>query len=243
MRKNLWNITVPTCLLVLGITSAQAAYTVLEGGTTDGGTLAGRVIFDGTPPAPEMLTADEDAEACGGDRPAENLLVSQSGGIGNVVLSIEGIQSGKPWGFSEEFVYDQIQCKFVPHVLLMQPRTPGVVKNSDTVGHNFHSISKGIFNTNKKINAAADMAVDGNKIRRPGIVRIKCDIHSWMSGWWFVAETPYAVLTDGDGNFSISDIPAGSYTVKIWHETLGESEQSVVVEANGTTELNVSLGL
>jgi len=243
MRETRWNIIVPTCLIAFGLTSAEAAYTVLEGGTPDGGTLTGKVIFDGVPPAPEMLTADEDAEACGGDRPAENLLVSQSGGISNVVLSIEGIQSGKAWNFSQEFVYDQNQCKFVPHVLLVQPQTEGVVKNSDSVGHNFHSISKGIFNTNKKINAATEMAVPGNKIRRPGIVRIKCDIHSWMSGWWYVAETPYAVLTDEDGNFSISDIPAGSYTVKIWHETLGESEQSVVIEANGTTKLAVSLGL
>jgi len=64
-----------------------------------------------------------------------------------------------------------------------------------------------------------------------------------MTGWWFVAESPYAVLTDEEGNFSISNVPAGSYTVKIWHETLGESEQTVVVEANATTELSVSLGL
>lgn len=243
MRTTLWNIIGPACLLVFGLTSAEAAYKVLEGGATDGGTLSGRITFDGTPPAPEMLIVDEDAEACGGDRPAENLLVSQSGGIGNVVLSIEGIQSGKPWGFSEEFVYDQSQCRFVPHILLIKPQTSGVVKNSDSVGHNFHTISKGIFNTNKKINAAAEMAVPGNKLRRPGVVRIKCDIHSWMTGWWFVAESPYAVLTDEEGNFSISNVPAGSYTVKIWHETLGESEQTVVVEANATTELSVSLGL
>jgi len=149
MRTTLWNIIAPACLLVFGLTSAEAAYKVAEGGATDGGTLSGRITFDGTPPAPEMLIADEDAEACGGDRPAENLLVSQSGGIGNVVLSIKGIQSGKPWGFSEEFVYDQSQCRFVPHILLIKPQTSGVVKNSDSVGHNFHTISKGIFNTNK----------------------------------------------------------------------------------------------
>ena len=62
-----------------------------------------------------------------------------------------------------------------------------------------------------------------------------------MAGWWYVTSSPYTVLTDEDGNFTILDIPAGTYNVKIWHETLGEAEQSVTVEANGTTEIAVSL--
>lgn len=243
MKEIQWNVLVPVCLLILGISSANAAYTVLDDGVKDGGTITGRVTFEGTPPPREMLTIDEDVEACGGDRLAETLVVGEGGGIRNVVLSIEDVQSGKAWNFSEEFVYNQNKCTFEPHILLMQPRVPGIVKNSDSVGHNFHTISKGIFNTNKKINADAEMAVPANRVRRPGIIRVKCDIHSWMTGWWYVAATPYAVLTGDDGNFSITGIPAGTYTVKIWHETLGESEQSVVVEANGTTEMSVSLGL
>jgi len=241
MNRIQWSVVVSSGLLLLGAISAGAAYQVVEGGVADGGSVTGRVVFDGTPPTPAMLTVDEDAEACGGDRPAVDLLVSANGGIQNVVLAIEGVSAGKDWGFSEEFVYDQEQCRFVPHVLLVKPQTSGVVMNSDSIGHNFHSISKGIFNTNKKMNAATEIAVQGNRIRRPGIVRIKCDIHSWMSGWWYVAATPYTVLTDTDGSFSIGDIPAGTYTIKIWHETLGESEQTVVVEPNQATEFNAIL--
>jgi len=241
MNRIQWSVVAVSSLLLLGATSAGAPYQVVEGGVTDGGSVAGRVVFDGTPPTPAMLTVDEDAEACGGDRPAVDLMVAANGGIQNVVLTIEGISTGKDWDFPEEFVYDQDQCRFVPHVLLVRPQTSGVVKNSDSIGHNFHSISKGIYNTNKKMNAAAEMRVQGNRIRRPGVVRIKCDIHSWMSGWWYVAATPYTVLTGTDGSFSISDIPAGTYTIKIWHETLGESEQNVVVEPNQATEFNAIL--
>ena len=240
MNEIRWNNLLPIGLFLVGFNCAEA-YTVMEGGVADGGTISGRVSFNGTPPAAEMLVVDEDVQACGGDRPAEDLLVSASGGIKNVVLSIENVASGKAWDFAEEFVYDQSTCTFVPHVLLLQAGMPGVVKNSDAVGHNFHTISQGIFNTNKKINPGADMAVQANKIRRPGVIRVKCDIHSWMSGWWYVTATPYAVITDDEGNFSITGIPAGTYTVKIWHEKLGESEQTVEVTANATTELNVSL--
>lgn len=242
MKRLYSRILIPACLAAFVVPSVDAAYSELDGGVTDGGTVTGKVTFNGTAPAPEMLTVDEDTEACGGDRPSQNLVVGSGGGIKNVVIAIDGIQAGKPWDFPEEFVYDQNKCTFVPHVLLVRPQAGGVVKNSDPVGHNFHTISQGIFNTNKKIGANAEMPVQANRIRRPGVVRAKCDIHSWMSGWWYVAETPYAVLTGDDGGFSIAGVPAGTYTVKIWHETLGESEQSVTVEANGTTELNVSLG-
>jgi len=73
------------------------------------------------------------------------------------------------------------------------------------------------------------------------MVRAKCDIHSWMGGYWVVAESPYTVLTDKDGNFSITDIPAGDYTLKIWHETLGETTQKVSVTAGGNSEVKAAL--
>jgi len=241
MNKISWSALATGCLAIAGASIAQA-YTVQDGGVNNGGAISGRVTFNGTAPAPEMLTVDQDIEACGGDRPSQELLVGADGGIQNVVIAIEDIESGKAWNFAQEFVYDQKNCTFVPHVLIIEPRAAGVVKNSDSVGHNFHTISQGIYNTNSKINPATDMAVEANRVRRPGIVRAKCDIHSWMQGWWYVAATPYAELTDASGSFTMSDIPAGTYKVKVWHEKLGETEGSVVVEAGKTAEFNLSMG-
>ena len=56
-------------------------------------------------------------------------------------------------------------------------------------------------------------------------------------------DTPYTVISDKDGNFTMTDIPPGEYTLKIWHEKLGESEQNMVVEAGGTTKTDVTLKL
>lgn len=75
------------------------------------------------------------------------------------------------------------------------------------------------------------------------MVRAKCDIHSWMGGYWVVADSPYTVISDADGNFSISDIPPGKYTLKIWHEKLGESEQEVVVSKGGNSKTDIALKL
>ena len=238
------NILISIFIFVFASGSAWAAsYAVLEGGVDNGGTVSGRIILDGSPPPPRMLTIDEDVEVCGDDRPSEELVVSDSGGIKNAVLSIDDIASGKDWRLPDEFVYDQKNCSFNPRVLIIKPKMSGVVLNSDPVGHNFHTISRGIYNINKKMKAEASFAVAQNKIRRSGIVRAKCDIHSWMQGWWVVASTPYTVQSDADGNFSITDIPPGTYTLKIWHEKLGETEQTVVIKTGETTETDVVLEL
>jgi plastocyanin len=236
------NILFPICTFIFASGSAGAAsYAVLEGGVENGGTVSGRIILDGPPPAPKMLTIDEDVEVCGDDRPSEELVVSDSGGIKNAVISIDDVTSGKDWGLPDEFVYNQKNCSFNPRVLIIRPKVSVVVLNSDPVGHNFHTISRGIYNINKKMKAEASFTVAKNKIRRPGIVRAKCDIHSWMQGWWVVAKTPYTVRSDGDGDFSITNIPPGTYTLKIWHEKLGETEQTIVVKASETTETDVIL--
>ncbi len=242
MKVTRSNILIPICtfIFVSGSTGA-ASYAVLESGVDNGGTVSGRIILAGPPPPPKMLTIDEDVAVCGDDRPSEELIVSDSGGIKNAALSIDDIASGKDWGLPDEFVYDQEKCRFNPRVLLIRPKVSGVVLNSDPVGHNFHTISSGIYNINKKMKAEASFTVAKNKIRRSGIVRAKCDIHSWMQGWWVVAKSPYTVLSDEDGNFSITDVPPGTYTLKIWHEKLGEAEQTVVIKASETTETDVVL--
>ena len=243
--KTLQSLTlVLSCIVLFASGPALAAkYKVAKGGVKDGGSVDGRITYNGTPPAPRILKVDEDVEACGGDRPSDELLVSAAGGIQNVVLSIEGIKSGKDWDFPENFVYDQKNCSFTPRIMIIKPKMAGEVLNSDSVGHNFHTISKGVFNVNKKIQPGSKLVVKKNKIRKSGPVRVKCDIHSWMGGHWVVAQSPYTVLTDADGNYSIKDIPAGEYTLKIWHETLGESTQKVVVTGGGSTKVDASLKL
>ncbi len=231
------------CLFVFTATSVSAAkYKISD--VKDGGSVSGRITYDGTAPAPEILKVDEDIEACGGDRPSDVLLVSAGGGIQNVVLSIEKISGGKDWNFpAGGFTFDQKNCSFSPRIMLIKSRMEGAVTNSDSVGHNFHTISKGVYNINKKIQPGSKLVVKNNKIRKTGMVRAKCDIHSWMGGYWVVAKTPYTVISDADGNFSITDIPPGKYSLKIWHEKLGESSQKVVVSSGADTKANAAMKL
>ena len=47
---------------------------------------------------------------------------------------------------------------------------------------------------------------------------IKCDVHPWMKSWVLVQDHPYFSITDEKGNFSIENIPAGTYEVIAWQE-------------------------
>ena len=231
------------CLAVIAAGPAAAAkYKVVD--VSDGGGISGSITYDGAAPEPEILKVDEDVEACGGDRPSNALLVNGSGGIQNVVVSIEKIAAGKDWDMpEEEFTYDQKNCTFTPRIMLIRPKMAGTVLNSDSVGHNFHTISKGIYNINKKIQPGSKLEVTNKKIRKAGLVKAKCDIHSWMGGAWWVAANPYTVLSDADGKFSLSNVPPGKYTLAIWHEKLGETRQQVEVKAGADTTTDIKLKL
>ncbi len=62
-----------------------------------------------------------------------------------------------------------------------------------------------------------------------------------MKGWLVVAEHPYYVLTDEDGNFKITDVPPGTYTLQLWHETLGQQTLKVTVKSNSETKVAFKL--
>ncbi|MBM2837255.1 MAG: hypothetical protein HW409_1444, partial [candidate division NC10 bacterium] len=51
-------------------------------------------------------------------------------------------------------------------------------------------------------------------------------------------EHPYAVVTGSDGNFELSDVPACSYKLTVWHEALGEKTVDVTVGAGKPTTTN-----
>jgi hypothetical protein len=63
-----------------------------------------------------------------------------------------------------------------------------------------------------------------------------------MGAWIVVVDHPYHAVTGGDGGFVIENVPEGTYTLEIWHETLGSSTQTVTVAAGEVTDVSVEVG-
>ena len=203
------------------------------------GTISGQVLFKGEPSPPKELRVTLNKKTCGHTYQSESLLVSKTGGIQNVVVSLLRIPKGLPVEIGEKPIQiDQQQCIFIPHVLLVPVGVEFEALNSDPVLHNFHAIGK----HNKEVNVMQTKT----KRRRlplvfpePDTIEVVCDVHSWMKAWIIVTEHPYYALTDSDGQFRLENVPEGSYRIKAWHEELGKHPvQAVVVTTNQDAKVN-----
>lgn len=220
-------------------TSEPAVGGYQETTVASGGTIAGVVRFEGTAPQAETVTMNKDTEICGTSKINEELLVSASGGIKNAVVSITDISSGKAFTGSSTETLDQLNCAYVPHVLIGRVGYSIQVRNGDPLMHNVHSFTF----DNPSINKAQpkDSAAITADLEFPETIQIACDIHGWMNAWLVVTDHPYYAITDESGSFELGDVPPGTYEVEVWHETLGVSTQQVTVTAGGTTQATFSL--
>lgn len=193
---------------------------------TGSGTIAGKVVFKGNHKA-EKLPVGKDREVCGADKPDPSLLVGRDGGIKNAVVQIAGLKQGRTP--TKEAVLDQVKCEYVPHVLVIPAGATVTIKNSDGILHNVHTLSK----INSPFNRAQPKFVKELKetFAKPETISVRCDVHGWMSGWIVVTENVYFDVTDADGGFKLTDVPAGKYSLEVWHETLGKASQDVEVKA------------
>lgn len=214
------------------------------------GVLAGRITVKGdfSPLAPLVAkgTSAKDAEFCAADMdiPNEKLIVND-GGVANVVLFMDKA----PKAFrklrmpEKHVVFDQKNCTFYPHVLLVRTGQPVHVWNSDGAAHNTHTYPKK--NTGSSSTVKPGDQTDGNQLvykkAESEPLAVGCDFHAWMKAYHFPVDHPFAVVTSADGKFEIKDIPAGKYRFKVWHEGKFLSRrENVEISPGGTATLNLS---
>ena len=216
-KKNLWWI-------------ACAAGSFLVASLAQAGNVVGTVKYAGTAPAPAEVKVTKDQHVCAKDgKIKEDLLVGASKGVQNVVVSVQGVPGAKPP--TEKATLDQKGCRFNPHVTLVGTDAPFEILNNDGILHNLHTYST----VNPAFNKAQPKfrKVMKQTFSKPETFRIACDAHNWMAGWIVVTDSPYYAVTDANGKFKLEGVPAGTYTVKFWHEKLGEKTQKVTVAASG----------
>lgn len=200
-----------------------------EGGAVSGGgTISGVVKFKGTAPAAKKLEVTKDKEVCAKTAKTDPTLIVSGSNLVNAVVSITDIKKGKKME-PQKVTLDQDGCEYKPHVMAFTAGTSVGILNPDGILHNVHSYSK--------VNSAFNIAQPKFKktltvkIDKPEAINLKCDVHGWMSAWLFVAENPYFSVTDKAGGFKLTDVPPGTYTLEVWHETLGKQTQKVTVKS------------
>jgi hypothetical protein len=216
----------------LGLASVSQAYEVTA--VSGGGKIAGKVGWKGAVPAPKVLPVTKDSAVCGtGGREIVEVAV-KDGGLRGAVVYIEKIDKGKAWGDLDKALLDQKGCRFIPEVLVVRKDADLTIRNSDPVLHNIHTyeiigkVRRTMFNVGQPDKGDMKQPV---KVRRSHAVKIECDAHDFMHSWAFAAPNPYAAVSKEDGSFTLDDVPAGDYDVKVWHPVLGEKSTKVSVKA------------
>lgn len=234
--------------VALSATFAPHAMAYEEGAVANGGSVTGKVMFEGALPedAIEQILITKDQKVCGdGDREVVWIDVKDGALRGSFVF-IEKIDKGKAWAAPEggSYVINQKGCRFHPWARVIKPGEV-VIRNSDPgVLHNINTREhlgvdkgrsgplKGIFNFGQP--DPGDI-VQELKPRRAPYIAINCEAHNFMFGFMMAPKHPYAVVVGDDGSFSIDDIPAGDYTLKSWHPRLGLQKAAITVTAGGST--------
>jgi hypothetical protein len=206
----------------------------------DGGSIKGKVVFNGAVPSKRKIVPTKDREVCGsGVREVDQIMVGPDKGVQEAVVYLAKVEKGKPWPKPAKAPeVENLKCDFVPHVQVLPPGD-FVVVNSDPVLHN----TKSFFDKTPVFNLA--LPNQGQRItrsiKRTGVMRIECDAHGWMLGWAYVADNPYYAITPKDGTFTITDVPPGNYTLVAWQEFTGPVETQVTVKPKEATAVTVEL--
>ncbi len=167
----------------------------------------------------------------------EKMMVSEKGELANVFVYVRKGLEKKEYPIPEEpAVINQDKCMFRPRVQGVRIGQKFLMRNSDPVLHNVRSFSF----KNRAFNVAqpADTE-DREKVfrYREKEVMVQCDIHPWMTAYYFVMDHPYFAVTNAKGEYKIEGLPPGEYTLSAWHEELGEQQLEVTVAEAGSTEL------
>jgi hypothetical protein len=212
-----------------------------ETSVTNGGTIRGAVKAPKTGLIkPPPLKISKFKEFCK-NVPNETWVVGPGSGVRYAVVTLEGVTRGKPLEREAVHELDNVDCRFVPHVQTASVGQFLLVKNSDPILHAAHAVFS---DGQPQFNVGL---YPGKIVRKPlvspGVAKIICEVHPWMSAYVVVTDHPYHAVTDLYGEYEIRDIPPGTYRLKAWHESLGAMEKEIEVKAGGVSSVEFTLSL
>lgn len=203
---------------------------------TGWGTLKGRFLFDGAPPAiASISTGGKDADMCGDRAPDLSFVVDPaSKGISNIVVFARKVSRVKePGSPASEALFDQKACVFLTHLLAVRTGSPVKILNSDPKAHNTAGNPPGDANFNPQLPAGASTIVTFKKSQNAPFP-VTCSIHPWMKGYLFPRADGYVAVSGADGSFEIKDLPAGeNIEFMVWHERVGGGSGGGLVAKSG----------
>ena len=215
----------------------------------NGGSLAGRVSLTGKVPSPRFfpLIASPNLEYCNrisdgkGHRILFDFTVSESRGLKDTVVKLIGVLKGKPFlNKIQKMVMNR--CHTPKYVIGARNGETLLLENTDPIRHEIVAYEF----TDGGVNQRSHRPVDANTSQTRDIFvksktenfLIKCNLHPFLQSRGIIIENPYYAITDEEGNFSIKDVPPGTYKVAAWHPFIPNQIRTITIEPENQSTLN-----
>jgi len=265
-----WNTVLSVSVITLVTISQARAYQEVP--VADGGKISGKVVLKGGKPVPRgfNLVTFPDPVYCGrisnghGFRLLKEFTVAEDRGVKDVIVMLTGIERGKPFKFQSPQI-EAKDCRFLPFVNVVQDNNTVSIVNMDPVMHDIQAYETSelgprvLFNIPLPMNphhpktAGSDaeyhkhipghpMTQEIHMTKGRRIFVMQCGFHAYMETWGMAVDNPYYALTDESGQFTISDIPRGTYKLVVWHpQERFLVEREVTITAKGSVTANFEI--
>jgi|SRR5579862_5033309 len=197
--------------------------------------IKGTVTLTGTPPEMQLTKRDADPFCARTPMKDEEVVVGAGGALKNVIVRITKGITGNYEPPMSNVTIDQSQCMYRPRVAMIMAGQSLLIRNSDQTLHNVHTYKGASTLFNQAEVPGLPAIAKTFKDATGEILKFKCDVHPWMTGYVGVSAHPFFAVTGEDGKFEIPKVPAGKYTLEAWHERFGTLSQEITVEANKPT--------
>jgi hypothetical protein len=212
------------------------------GAVTGGGSVSGTISTSSALAADAPASTGKDAALCGAS--IVDSSVQQKGtGLGNAVVWLDGVRKGKVVPLERRIELESDRCILIPRVqAAFMGGAVNVIAHEDFRQH-LRFIAGGETQPRAGVLLGKDEQVIPTELplKAPGLVIVRDADHPWPRAYLAVFDHPYFAVTKPDGSFTIDQVPAGSYTLVVWHERTGRKEQKVTITANGTVKADVAV--
>jgi plastocyanin len=200
----------------------------------DRGDVKGTVVVTGKIPAMEDLKRNSDAFCAKKQMKDESVLAGKKGELANVLVHVNGLPATPPP--SDKLVLSQEDCMYRPRVMGIVDGQKLEIRNGDPVLHNVHTYenARTLFNV-AQVPGTPNM--EKTFTQNGVMLKFKCDVHQWMTGYVWVQNNGWFAVSDKDGKFEIKDVPVGTWDIEAWHERFGTKTGKVTVAKGKPAEV------
>lgn len=228
-----------SALLTLTLDGNTRAYRATPDATS-GGVVVGRVTVSGDIVGDSAITPTHDLEVC---HPfTETHLPSQDGGVGNAVVWLAGVTTGPTDTMPRRASLTLDRCQLTPRVQQMATGGTLNVMSRDAMLSRLRFVdvvSESQERARVELNDAGQVVPNSVVAARPGLVAVLDDLHPWIRAYVVIASHPFVAVTSADGAFRFDGVPAGRYTLVVWHEQFGVKSRPIRVTAGVETRVRV----